>query len=247
MNHRFSTAVLTASLFLGAGVAHADEAGNKVLASVDSATNRAKTQLMDMEATVKSADKADRKLSLAVSLKGEMRLTEFLAPSDVKGTKVLVISPTQMYIYLPAYKKVRRVASHATDQGFMGMTFSQDDFSLSRLSPSYGATIVSDDGKSVKLTLTPKPDQAPPYAKVELTIEKARSLPTEIKYFNAAGTHLKTETRTNYTCEKDVCAPAELKMVDHTKGGLSTTMVRKSWKVNPEIPDSKFSKRALEE
>jgi outer membrane lipoprotein-sorting protein len=244
-----SLSIIAASVAVAviAPAAHADEAGNKALAAVDAATNRAKTQLMEMDATVKSTDKADRKLALAVSLKGDKRLTEFLAPSDVKGTKVLVLSPTQMYIYLPAYKKVRRVASHVTDQGFMGMTFSQDDFSLSRYSPQYGATIAKDDGKTVKLTLTPKADQKPPYAKIEMTVEKARSLPLEIKYFNDAGTHLKTETRTSYSCEGDVCAPVELKMVDHTKGGLSTTMVRKSWKVNTDIPDSKFTQRALEE
>ena len=29
-----------------------------------------------------------------------------------------------MYVYLPAYNKIRRVASHASNQGFMGTMFS---------------------------------------------------------------------------------------------------------------------------
>lgn len=32
-----------------------------------------------------------------------------------------------MYVYLPAFGKVRRIASHTKDQGFLGLTFSQDD------------------------------------------------------------------------------------------------------------------------
>ena len=47
------------------------------------------------------------RLALIVKLKAEKRLTEFTAPADMKGTKVLVLSPTQMYVYLPAFGKVR--------------------------------------------------------------------------------------------------------------------------------------------
>ncbi len=231
----------------GAGDARADAAGDKALGSVDAAVNRAKTQYLEYEALVKTPDKPDRKLGLWLWLKGEMRLSEFTAPSDVKGTKVLIISPTQMYIYLPAYKKVRRVASHTTDQGFMGMTFSQDDFSLTYYQKWYQATVASDDGTNVKLVLVPKAGEKPPYAKIEMTVEKKRMLPTEINYFNDANLKLKTETRSSYTCEGDVCAPAELKMVDHQKGDQSTLLSRKAWKPNVELSDSKFTKRSLEE
>lgn len=229
------------------GTASADEKGDKAIAAVDAAIFKAKTQFFGYEATIKTPDKTDRKLSLEVSIKNEWRYTEFTAPSDVKGTKVLILSPSQMYVYLPAFKKVRRIASHVTDQGFMGMNFTQDDMSITNYSKMYTGTVASDDGKVVKLVMTAKKDSEAPYAKVEMLIEKARNLPTEIKYFSDTGTHLKTETRTGYTCEKDFCAPGELKMVDHTKSGQSTTLVRKTWKVNIDIPDSRFSKRSLEE
>jgi hypothetical protein len=43
-----------------------------------------------------------------------------------------------------------------------------------------------------------------------------------------------------------VCAPIESKMVDNTKSGSFTKLVRKTWKVNEAIADDLFSKRALE-
>jgi len=229
------------------GEANADEKGDKVVAAVDNAIFKAKTQIIEYDGVIKTPDKADRKLSLAVFMKNEWRFSEFLAPSDVKGTKVLVLSPSQMYVYLPAFKKVRRIASHVTDQGFMGMNFTQDEMTITSYSKMYSGAINSDDGKTVKLTLTAKKDAEAPYPKIEMWLEKARNLPTELWYYSDSGAHIKTETRTGYTCEKDFCSPTELKMVDLTKNKMSTTLTRTKWKVNPDIPDSKFSKRALEE
>ena len=64
------------------------------------------------------------------------------------------------------------------------------------------------------------------------TIIKDKNLPSELKYYNSEGKLVKTETRTGYTCgdgdKKNICTPATLKMVDHTKN-LTTTMTRKAW------------------
>lgn len=228
------------------GSSFADEAGDKVLASVDSAMNRHKTHYIRYEVINQEPNKDAKKLELDIKLKGEKRLTEFVSPADMKGTKVLILSPTQMYVYLPAFGKVRRIASHVQGQGFMGMTFSQSDFMLLRYSGFYNASILSDDASSTKLALAPKSGVEAPYPKIELTISKDKKLPTEIKYFNEKGVHLKTETRSDYKCEGDVCVPNKLKMVDHTKGGQSTELSVKTSKLNEEMSDEIFSKRALE-
>jgi hypothetical protein len=226
--------------------ASADAAGEKVLASMDSALNRWKTQYIKYDVTNQEPGKPERKLELEVKLKGEKRITEFLAPADMKGTKVLILSSTQMYVYLPAFGKVRRIASSVTDQGFMGLTFTQSDLSLTRYSGEYTAQVASESGDSWKIVATPKAGQTPPYAKIEFTVGKQSSLPTELRYFNASGTHIKTETRSGYTCEGDICTPVEMKMIDHTKGGHWTKLARKEWKVNQSIADEVFSKRSLE-
>jgi Outer membrane lipoprotein-sorting protein len=226
--------------------ARADAAGDKVLASLDTSLNRAKTQFIEYEGITQEPGKAERKLGLEIRMKGEKRLSEFLAPADMKGTKVLILSTTQMYVYLPAFGKIRRIASHTTDQGFMGMTFSQDDFALTKYSDSYTATVASETPSQWKLTATPKAGQTTAYSKLEITVAKDKTVPTEIRYFNAGGTHSKTETRTDYTCEGDICNPRELKMTDHTKGGHWTKLIRKKWKVNEAMSDDLFSKRSLQ-
>jgi hypothetical protein len=164
----------------------------------------------------------------------------------MKGTKVLIMSPTQMYVYLPSFGKVRRIASNASDQGFLGLAFSLDDMATTSYSGAYTGQIASETPTQWKLIVTPKAGRTTTYSKIQLTVNKDKTLPSELRYFNAAGTNIKTETRSNYTCEGNVCTPTELKMVDNTKGNW-TRLVRKSWKVNETIADDVFSNRSLGE
>lgn len=239
-------AASTLALMTQGSAARADAAGDKVLAAMDAALNKAKTQYFEYEVINQEPGKGDRKLGLQVRLKADKRFTEFTAPADMKGTKILIMSPTQMYVYLPAFGKVRRIASSVSDQGFMGMTFSQDDLASQAYGVSYEAKIASETPSEYKIVMTPKAGQTPPYAKLEVTIGREKMLPSEIQYFNAEGKNVKTETRTGYTCEGAVCTPAELKMVDNIKKA-STKMIRTKWKVNEEMSDDLFSKRVLGE
>jgi Outer membrane lipoprotein-sorting protein len=237
---------IVAATFSASSPARADAAGDKLMAAMDASLNRAKTLTFDYEVINQEPGKAERKLGMTVRLKGDKRLSEFSAPADMKGTKVLIMSPTQMYVFLPAFGKVRRIASHVADQGFLGLAFSQDDMATTSYSGGYTGQITSETPAQWKLTATPKAGQTTTYAKIEFTINKDKTVPSELKYFNAAGANIKTETRSNYTCEGGVCSPSELKMVDNTKGNW-TKLVRKSWKVNETISDDVFSTRSLGE
>jgi hypothetical protein len=80
---------------------------------------------------------------------------------------------------------------------------------------------------------------------IEFTVAKDRTLPTQLKYYKG-GTNVKTETRTGYTCQGNICTATEQKMVDNTRSGAWTSMTRKVWKVNEPMSDGIFSKRTLE-
>lgn len=60
-----------------------------------------------------------------------MRLVTFLSPTDVQGTKTLLVEHTgkddDMWIYLPALKKVRRLVSSNKKDSFVGTDFSYGD------------------------------------------------------------------------------------------------------------------------
>ena len=239
--------IVCLALLLAPLPALADTEGDKALAALDVKLNTAETHYFEYEAVTEEPGRSPRKIGLTVYMKGPKRLTEFTAPADLKGTKVLALSPVDMYVYLPAFGKVRRIASHTTDQSAFGMTFTQDDFAAQRYSPDYTATVLpGGDAETIRLSLLPRAGGQARYGKLELTILKATGVPSELKYFATGGKLSKTETRTGYTCEGDICVPTELKMIDHQKGGMWTKITRKAWKVNQKLSDDIFSKRNLE-
>jgi outer membrane lipoprotein-sorting protein len=231
-----------------AAPALADAAGDKVLKTTDAAMTRAKDQVYEYEITTQEPGKAKTKLTMRVTVKGkDWRLIDFLAPGDIKGMRYLILSFSQMWVYLPQYQKVRRVASHARSQSFMGTALSQDDASLTTYGDYYSGKLLSEDAKSWKVEGTKRPGKDAPYPRVIMTVSKEQhNQATELLWFNDKGVKLKTETRWDYECQDNICGPKKMKMVDHTRGGMWTEFNRLGWKVNTGIPDSEFTPRALQ-
>jgi hypothetical protein len=83
-------------------------------------------------------EKRERKITMATQLfdKGqtEKRIYRFLSPTDVKGTGVLVYDyankPDDVWLYLPALRKTRRIVSSQRSKSFMGSEFSYGDLNV---------------------------------------------------------------------------------------------------------------------
>jgi len=238
--------ILLAAATLAFPLAVQAETAAEVVSKLDNRANLATSQFFEYEVINQEKGRDAGVMRLQVSLQGEERFTEFLAPGDMKGTRVLVKNRAQMYVYLPAYNKVRRVASHSTAGGFMGTTYSNDDMATSFYGPVYDFSMVSEDDSSWVIGGPPKEGVKAAYGKVEITVSKANNLPTELRYFNKKGVHIKTELRTRYSCQGDVCNAESMKMTDHSRNDASTELLRKDWKVNPQLDSSMFSVRNLQ-
>jgi outer membrane lipoprotein-sorting protein len=225
-------------------VAHADE----TLKKVDAAVNRWKTLDFSYKIVTRQPGAKPTTLKLRMRMRkrgGEnQQMVEISEPADMDGTKILTASPTKMYIYMPSFGKVRRIASHVTEQGFLGTALSQRDLTLTNYSKYYDTTTTSDDASSVTLTLVARPGTDAPYPKIVLTANKSHWMPTEIRYFSDKGAHIKTETRKEYRCAQNYCVPKVQKLVDHTTK-LESTLYLKKHKINPSIPDRVIAKRYL--
>ena len=218
---------------------------NAVLKGLDDALNRSDDAYFWYEMLDQQPGKSLRTLGLEVYMKGDKRLTAFTAPADLAGTKVLILSPTQMYVYLPAFKKVRRVASHVTEQGFMGTTYTQDLLAVARYADHYTPTLEKESDDAYVLQLAEKPDGDGPYPKIRVTVRKKDFLPLTMEYYSKEGKHVKTEERLDYECRKEICAPRTMKLTDHTDGDHWTKLVQKEWKPNGGLRDRLFTRRNL--
>ncbi len=67
----------------------------------------------------------------------EKRIIRFLEPADVKGTGMLIFDnendADNMWIYMPALRKVRRIVSSDKGKSFMGSEFSNADMAAGNL------------------------------------------------------------------------------------------------------------------
>src|SRR6476620_2547390 len=80
----------------------------------------------------------ERDITMATKLydggKTEKRIYRFLSPADVQGTSILVYDyeakADDVWIYLPALRKTRRIVSSQRAQSFMGSEFSYGDLNI---------------------------------------------------------------------------------------------------------------------
>ena len=237
------TWILAPALFMGS-IAVAGDAAS-ITAEADAAMVRADDLTITWKVVnQKPGAKQPEHMLFVSQVKKSKTLTSFSEPANLKGTRVLVLARNQMYIYLPQYQKVRRIASHVTKQGFMGTSFSQADMN-SALGDVYSPTLVSEgEGKAV-LELTAKPDSDAPYAKALVTLDTEMDQPLELKYFNEAGENIKTETRSEYECQQNVCLSGVIRMEDHTRGAW-TELQRQEWSLNTGLSDDVFTTRNLQ-
>lgn len=221
--------------------------GDEIMAAMDEATNRHDDQFFKYEVRNKEPSaKEPKSMVFTTQLKGKKSLTEFLSPGDIKGTRVLVLSRTQMYIFLPQFNKIRRVASHATEMGFMGTTLTNDDMATLAYGDLYNVTVESEDDAQWVLTATAKAPDDVVWANMKFTVIKESFLPTKIEYVNEKGEVARTMDRSEYTCEGNICTARVMRMTDHSRGEAWTELIRTEWNVNQGVDDGLFSVRELQ-
>ncbi len=229
------------------GTARADLAGEKVMKRMDASFTKAKDQYFEYDIITTQPGKAETKMTMKTWIKGEnWRLVEYTSPGDVKGMKALVLSLDELYIYLPAFKKVRRVAAHAREASFMGTALSQDDTSIVTYNPIYEPKLVGEDKDTWKLQSFLRKGKHHPYPRIDWVVLKKYDQPSKVLYYNAKGGIWKTEERLEYSCQGDICNARRMLMTDHSRGGLRTELVRTAWKVNTGVSDSMFTPRSLQ-
>lgn len=128
-------------------------------------------------------------------------LLRFLSPSDVKGTGFLTHEASarddDQWLFLPALKKVRRISAADQSDSFMGSDFSYEDIGSEEIDQNdykllREEKIEGQDCHVVEAVPTAKGKSASGYSKRELWIRKDNSVLARGRFFDKAGTLMKT-------------------------------------------------------
>lgn len=116
---------------------------------------------------------------------GNKSITEFIEPLDVKGTKLLTWTQKEdsnkQWLYLPRFKRIKKISSSGQSGSFMGSEFSYEDIAGNELD-KYEYKLLKEDEKAWTVEARPKNESG--YSKIISTIDKSKLIPIKAEYFN---------------------------------------------------------------
>ena len=138
----------------------------------------------------------------------EKRIIKFNAPAEVKGTGILIFDypdkSDDMWIYLPALRKTRRIVSREKSKSFMGSEFSNADMTAPALEDFkyrlLGEEMV-DGHPSYRIESIPSTTELAEeygYSRSETWIDKNNYLAHRTDYFDGGGELFKTITNKEF-------------------------------------------------
>lgn len=241
-------ALLFALLFVPLMVsAESPDGAADILKKVDRTLTTADDFTATIELKTTSASGAVEERTMTVWQKGEhQRMVKITAPARLRGVGLLATGERQLYVYLPAFGRVRRVAGAQRGEPFMGSNFTQDDFSRTVFSDRFEPTKVKESETHITLRLVPKEPGSEPYSQLMLEVRKEDHQVSEILFFvpdNASPT--RRLTASDFRIVETQSLAYEIVAEDlETKS--RSVMSMSEVKVNTGLLDSHFSQRQLQ-
>ena len=182
---------------------------------------------------------------------GDKRKYVFKQPADIKGTAILihskVIEDDANWIYLPAFKRVKRVSSTNKKTPFVGSQFSYEDLSSQekeKYQNQYLGDANCDDIACYQVKRVPKYNNSG-YSHLISYVDKDKHRFVKIDYFNKSDKLLKTQYLSDYKLyDNKFLVASTLKMTDY-KTDKTTIMKWKNIKLKNALSESKFTKNIL--
>jgi len=177
---------------------------------------------------------------------------EFHSPADVAGTRFLSSDEggeTKQFIYLPAFKKVKRIVGAQRTQSFVGTDFSYADLE-GRSASDWTWKALPDESVEGEPTwvvegLNKKADA--PYARMKVWVHPQHGIPLKTELFAVASSVVPDKRLTvQKLAKKDDRWVVTDSLMETPSKGTSTRLVVAALDTKTPIPDADLTKEALE-
>lgn len=216
-----------------------------ILNKVDDVTNGARDQKYTMKIILIDRSGNEKSRELLMLQKGrDKRLARFLAPADQRGIAFLSLPGDVQYLYLPAFGKVRRIASHVKNTSFAGTDFTYEDMEAVRLAEKWDPRILRQEQDQTVLEMTPRQGKASDYSKVILWVRNDNFYPVRVENYGKDGVLAKVLLREKLQNVQGYWTSMETTMEDVRKQH-KTRMLVSDLAFDSGLEDAKFTERAL--
>ena len=191
--------------------------------------------------------------TLEVKDDGDKSMTVFHTPRDVRGTALLTFShgvdPDDQWLYLPALRRVKRIASNNQSGPFMGSEFAYEDLSSQEVD-KYTYKYLKDekiDGVDCFLIEQYPVRKDSGYTRLQTWMDKDEYRVRKIDFYDRKGALLKTLTPGEYKQFLGKHWRAQrMNMVNH-QTGKSTELIWSEWKFKTGLKDDDFTRTRLQQ
>ncbi len=182
---------------------------------------------------------------------GDKSLTLFDEPRDVRGTALLThahkTADDDIWLYLPALKRVKRIAGNNKSGPFMGSEFAFEDFGVQELEKYTYKYLREDqlDGQPCHVVERVPIEKTSGYSRQEVWFDQQELRTLRMDLFNKGGSHLKTLHARDYQQHLDqFWFPDVYEMVNHDTG-RSTVLLFSNYRFREGATDRDFDQNAL--
>jgi len=198
-----------------------------------------------------TSEREIRVRSLEVQGDGDKSLTIFDRPADVAGTAFLsythATEPDDQWLYLPALKRVKRIASANKSGPFMGSEFAYEDISSQEVE-KYKYKYVHDEKLNGMDTFVmeryPQYEHSG-YTKQVVWVDKEHYRALQVEYYDRKSAKLKTLQLKDYKQYLgQYWRAGQMDMVNH-QNGKSTTLSWSDYKFRNSFSDRDFDRNSL--
>lgn len=206
------------------------------LRDITSARDRKATAVMTI--TDRSKRVQSRKMRMVMKGDSKMMMT-FEAPADLRGVTFMTTSADNMWIYLPAQGRVRRISGSMAEQGFGGSDFSYKEMANISFADETGVekmTEVEFEGRAAyRLELK---DAAGDRSR--LWVEKERFLPMQLEQLGSDDKPTKRVLFSEFQNQDSSWVPASIVMQDLSRGSTTELKLEKL-ELNTGVKDNLFT------
>ena len=192
-----------------------------------------------------------RSRTLEVDGDGDKSLTIFDKPRDVKGTALLSFThkggPDDQWLYLPALKRVKRIASDNKSGPFMGSEFAYEDIASQEIE-KYTYKYLRDetlDGMEVFVYERYPVDKKSGYTRQIVWMDKEHYKQRKIEFYDRKDSLLKTLVFTDYHQYLDQYWRAHDMYMENHQTGKNTRLLQSNYNFRSGLTDRDFDKNSL--
>lgn len=241
--------VLLLVLFLAFWAAHVcgepELAAEEILKRVDEVVNAAK----DREARIKviivdTQGKEETRQMISFQKGSDRRLVKFTSPAEYRGIGFLSLPNEVMYVYLPAYGRTRRIASHVKNTKFAGTDFTYEDMEAVRYAEKWTPRFLREDDGQYVLELKPKEGTKTQYSRMIMWVRSDIFFPSRVELYDRADRLGKVLALDRLEKIGDYWVSRQMTMED-VKEKRKTILALEEIKLDSGLKDEVFTERYL--